>query len=78
MTDHRGWRITVFATNTLGGQLADLELRHRSAGPRRGPHPRPQRHRDIFGSPSDIASVWAGRNVILDRGAFGKVVVDMM
>ena len=45
-------------------RLADLELRHRSAGPRRGPHPRPQRHRDIFGSPSDIASVWAGRNVI--------------
>lgn len=29
LTDHRGWRITVFATNTAGGRLADLELRHR-------------------------------------------------
>jgi hypothetical protein len=29
LTDHEGWRITLFATNTLGGQLADLELRHR-------------------------------------------------
>ena len=24
-----GWRITVFATNTAGCRLADLELRHR-------------------------------------------------
>lgn len=29
ITDHEGWRITVFATNTRGGRLADLELRHR-------------------------------------------------
>ena len=29
ITDHQGWRITVFATNTQGGRLADLEVRHR-------------------------------------------------
>ena len=29
ITDHDGWRITVFATNTVGGRLADLEVRHR-------------------------------------------------
>lgn len=29
LTDHEGWRITVFATNTRGGRLADLEVRHR-------------------------------------------------
>jgi len=29
ITDVDGWRITVFATNTPGGRLADLELRHR-------------------------------------------------
>jgi hypothetical protein len=29
ITDHEGWRITVFATNTKGGRLADLEARHR-------------------------------------------------
>ena len=29
ITDHHGWRITVFATNTRGGRLADWELRHR-------------------------------------------------
>ena len=29
LTDHDGRRITCFATNTAGGQLADLELRHR-------------------------------------------------
>lgn len=29
ITDHEGWRITVFATNTKGGRLADLEVRHR-------------------------------------------------
>ena len=28
-TDHEGWRITLFATNTAGGRLADLEVRHR-------------------------------------------------
>ena len=28
ITDHEGWRITVFATNTAG-RLVDLELRHR-------------------------------------------------
>jgi Transposase DDE domain group 1 len=28
-TDHEGWRITMFATNTRGPRLADLELRHR-------------------------------------------------
>lgn len=29
ITDHDGWRITMFATNTRGGRLAELELRHR-------------------------------------------------
>jgi DDE family transposase len=29
ITDHEGWRITLFATNTRGGRLADLEVRHR-------------------------------------------------
>jgi hypothetical protein len=29
ITDHEGWRITMFATNTRGPRLADLELRHR-------------------------------------------------
>ncbi len=29
ITDQDGWRITVFATNTRGGRLADLEVRHR-------------------------------------------------
>jgi hypothetical protein len=29
ITDHDGWRITVFATNTAGGRIADLEVRHR-------------------------------------------------
>lgn len=29
ITDHEGWRITVFATNTRGGRLAELEVTHR-------------------------------------------------
>jgi len=29
ITDDDGWRITVFATNTVGGRIADLEVRHR-------------------------------------------------
>ena len=29
ITDLEGWRITVFATNTKTGRLADLEVRHR-------------------------------------------------
>ncbi|WP_308011613.1 MULTISPECIES: IS1380 family transposase [unclassified Mycobacterium] len=29
ITDTHGWRITLFATNTIGGRLADLEMRHR-------------------------------------------------
>lgn len=29
ITDHHGWRITLFATNTRTGRLADLEVRHR-------------------------------------------------
>lgn len=29
ITDDNGWRITVFATNTTGGRLTDLEVRHR-------------------------------------------------
>lgn len=29
LTDHDGWRITCFATNTVGGRVAELELRHR-------------------------------------------------
>ncbi len=29
ITDDDGWRITVFATNTKGGRIAELELRHR-------------------------------------------------
>ncbi len=28
-TDDDGWRITCFATNTAGGRIAELELRHR-------------------------------------------------
>lgn len=29
IADHEGWRITVFATNTKTGRLADLEVTHR-------------------------------------------------
>ena len=29
LTDADGWRVTIFATNSPGGRLADLELRHR-------------------------------------------------
>jgi hypothetical protein len=29
LTDNNGWRVTVFATNIVGGQLADLEIAHR-------------------------------------------------
>lgn len=29
ITDDDGWRITVFATHTVGGRIADLEVRHR-------------------------------------------------
>lgn len=29
ITDAEGWRITLFATNTTGGRIADLEVRHR-------------------------------------------------
>ena len=29
LTDHEGWRITAFATNTKTGRLADLEVTHR-------------------------------------------------
>ncbi|WP_053208315.1 IS1380 family transposase [Jiangella muralis] len=29
LTDHQGWRITCFATNTKRGRIADLEVRHR-------------------------------------------------
>ncbi len=29
ITDADGWRITVLATNTAGGRIADLEVRHR-------------------------------------------------
>jgi hypothetical protein len=29
LTDRDGWRITAFATNTVGGRIADLEVRHR-------------------------------------------------
>jgi hypothetical protein len=29
ITDAHGWRITLFATNTTGGRLAELEMRHR-------------------------------------------------
>jgi len=39
LTDVEGWRITLFATNTPTGQLADLEVRP-TPGSRRGPHPR--------------------------------------
>jgi DDE family transposase len=46
ITDHEGRRITIFATNTRGAQLAQLELRHRLRARRRGPYPRTQRHRD--------------------------------
>ena len=45
-TDSDGNRLTAFATNTKGGQLADLELRHRpepQPRPLRGPDPQRQR-----------------------------------
>ena len=29
ITDDNGWRISVFATNTKGGRLAELEVEHR-------------------------------------------------
>jgi hypothetical protein len=29
LTDHNGWRITCFATNTQGWPIIDLEVRHR-------------------------------------------------
>ncbi len=29
ITDHEGWRITVLATNSRGGRLTDLDIRHR-------------------------------------------------
>jgi hypothetical protein len=29
ITDANGWRITMFATNTTGGRIANLEVRHR-------------------------------------------------
>ncbi len=29
LTDHDGWRITCFATNTVGGRVPELEVRHR-------------------------------------------------
>src|SRR4029077_574657 len=29
ITDHDGWRITVFATNIVGGRIAELEVGHR-------------------------------------------------
>lgn len=29
ITDHDGWRVTFFATNTTGWRIADLEARHR-------------------------------------------------
>lgn len=29
LTDEDGWRITLFATNTVGGRMAELEIRHR-------------------------------------------------
>ncbi len=46
LTDHNGWRITCFATNTrgTGWTLPTLEVRHRQR-PLRRPHPLPQRHR---------------------------------
>ena len=33
ITDHQGWRITLFATNTGGGRLADLEAPGTGCGP---------------------------------------------
>jgi hypothetical protein len=29
LTDHEGWRIPLFATNTRGGRIPELEVRHR-------------------------------------------------
>ena len=47
LTDHDGWRITCFTTNTRGPgwTLPALEVRAPAAGPCRGPHPRAERHR---------------------------------
>lgn len=44
ITHSHGWRITVFATNTTGGLLADLEVRNWLRASRWGPHPHSQRH----------------------------------
>ena len=43
--DVDGMRITAFATNTVRGQLPDLELRHRRRARLRRPHPGRQGHR---------------------------------
>ena len=45
ITDHEGWRITVFATNTTRRAAGRAGSPPPAAGPRRGPHPRPQGHR---------------------------------
>ena len=47
LTDHNGWRITCFATNTRGPgwTLPALRGPSPSARPLRRPHPQPQRHR---------------------------------
>ena len=51
-TDVGGHRFICFATSTRGGQLADLELRHRRRGPVRGPDPLRQGHRPAQPPPS--------------------------
>ena len=46
LTDHDGWRITCFATNTHGrGGPGRPGGPAPATRPRRGPHPRPERHR---------------------------------
>jgi hypothetical protein len=45
LTDVEGRRIQLFATNSVGSTLPELELRHRMRARARGPHPRPEGHR---------------------------------
>ncbi len=45
ITDADGWRITVFATNVVGGRVAEHELLHRLRARAEDPHPLPEGHR---------------------------------
>ena len=63
-TDIDGHRFTAFATSTKGGQLADLELRHRRRATVRGPDPLRQGHRAAQPAP---AGLHAEPDLVRDR-----------